>query len=272
MWEKAYQSVRSVEMRNGISMIISKNRKWVCSVVKVCKGIWKVVLQLIFPPRCPICDGIQAVGNRGICGECRKTVKYIRDPRCLKCGKELWEEEQEYCGDCSARTHLFSQGRALYDYGTVAGALYRFKYKGKREYGESFGEEAAFYLEDYIRRIHPDALVPVPMYPAKKRVRGYNQAEVLAKAIGRHLDIPVDADLVRRVRNTKALKALNPKERLNNLKNAFILSRNGVKLNTVIIVDDIYTTGSTIDAVAKVLIEAGVRRIYFITLAIGDGI
>lgn len=229
------------------------------------------VCDLLFPPRCPICDKVQSRADKGICPDCRKKIKYIREPRCLKCGKQLSDELQEYCRDCGEKMHLFIQGRALYDYGTVAGALYKFKYKGKKEYGEIFGEEMAFFLGDYIRRIAPDALVPVPMYPAKERRRGYNQAQVLAESLGKHLNLPVEAGLVKRIRNTKALKALNPKERLNNLKNAFNLVGNGVKLNTIIIVDDIYTTGSTVDAVAEIFLKAGVKNIYFIALAIGEG-
>ena len=189
----------------------------------------------------------------------------------MKCGKQLSDGEQEYCRDCSVRKHFYKHGRALYDYGSVAGAIYKFKYKGKKAYGEIFGEEMAYFLGDYIRRIGPDALVPVPMYSTKKRTRGYNQAEVLAAVLGRHLNLPVEADLIKRVKNTRALKALNPKERLNNLKNAFILEGNSVKLKTIIIVDDIYTTGSTIDTVAKVFLDAGVKNIYFVTLAIGEG-
>jgi len=241
-------------------------------VDKNCKRIMDAAWNLIFPPRCPVCDGIVKNGKREICESCRPKVKYITEPRCLKCGKHLSEEEQEYCRDCSARPHLYRQGRALYDYGSVAGAIYRFKYKEKREYGDVFGEELAYFLGDYIRRIRPDALIPVPLYPMKERVRGYNQAKVLAEVLGKHLNIPVESDLVRRNRNTKALKSLNSKERLNNLKNAFILSKNSVKLKTIIIVDDIYTTGSTIDAVSEVLLKAGVENIYFITLAIGQGI
>lgn len=241
------------------------------------KGIhpWQSVLErwfdLLFPPRCPICDRVQSRKMKQICPECRKKIKYIREPRCMKCSKQLADSEQEYCRDCEKNRHLFVQGRVLYDYGTVAAALYGFKYKGKKEYGRVFGEELAFFLEDYIRRIEPDALIPVPMYAGKKRARGYNQAEILAQTLGEYLNLPVRTDLVRRIHNTRALKSLNPKERLNNLKNAFILEGNGVKLNTIIIVDDIYTTGSTIDAVAKVLLEAGVKQVYFVALAAGEG-
>lgn len=229
-------------------------------------------LNLLFPPRCPFCDKIQKVSAAGICEECRQKIVYITEPRCLKCGKQLAQEETEYCRDCNKKMHKFCQGRALYDYGSVAGAIYRFKYKGKREYGKIFGEEMVYFLGDYIRYIHPDVLLPVPLHPVRESIRGYNQASVLAKVIGKALNIPVEAHLVKRIQNTKALKGLNSKERVNNLKNAFILDRNSVKLDTVIIVDDIYTTGSTIDAIADLLLEAGVKKVFFITLAIGAGV
>lgn len=235
------------------------------------QNIYDILMELLFPPRCPICDKIQNRKEKGICPDCRKKIRYIREPGCMKCSKPLSDEEQEYCKDCSEIDHYYKQGRALFGYRTIDRAIYKFKYKGRKEYGEILGEEMAYFLGDYIRRIKPDALIPVPMYSAKKRVRGYNQAEVLANMLGKCLNVPVRADLVKRVKNTRALKVLNRKERLNNLKNAFILEGNSVKLKTIIIVDDIYTTGSTIDGVAEVFQKAGVRNIYFVTLAIGEG-
>ena len=189
----------------------------------------------------------------------------------MKCSKPLMDKEREYCRDCESHPHYYVQGRALYEYESVARGIYRFKYKGKKSCGEVFGREMAMHLGDYIQRIGADALVPVPVHPSRERLRGYNQAKVLADTIGSELNIPVRSDLIRRTRKTKALKTLNPKERLNNLKNAFILDGNGVKLNTIIIVDDIYTTGSTIDAMAKVFLESGVKKVYFVVLAIGEG-
>jgi len=239
---------------------------------KIWKRIGEGVLNLLFPPRCPFCESIQKIHAPGICPECSQKLIYIREPRCMKCGKQLAQEEKEYCRDCTTHSHLFCQGRALYQYSSVAGAIFRFKYKGKKEYGRIFGEEMAYFLGDYIRYLRPDALIPVPLHPVRRRIRGYNQSQVLAEVVGSCLNIPVKSDLVRRIRNTRALKTLNSKERLNNLKNAFILDRNGVKLDTVIIVDDIYTTGTTIDALAKVLLEAGVKKVFFITLAIGEGV
>ncbi len=236
------------------------------------KTIVKMAGRLLYPPRCPICDEVVPVWNRGICEACLKKVKYVLPPQCCKCGKHVNEPEEEFCRDCGEKTHFFTAGRALYEYGTVSKALYRYKYCGRREYAEVFGEEIAYYLADFLQHIKPDALIPVPMHPRKERLRGYNQAALLADAVSEHTQIPVCNNLVKRIRNTRPLKLLNPEERLNNLKKAFILSENGVKLEVVVIIDDIFTTGSTIDAMAGLLLEAGVREVYFITLAIGETI
>ena len=232
----------------------------------------KILGELVFPPRCPICDVPVPLGDKGICGACLKKIKYVENPRCLKCGKHVYEETVEYCEDCSRVVHFYREGRALYEYKEVSSAIYRFKYGGRQEYAKVFGEELAYYLGDYIHSLNPDALVPVPMYAGKERRRGYNQATLLAKALGEALQIPVCDKIIKRVKNTKPLKLLNPEERLNNLKKAFILTENGVKLSTIVIIDDIYTTGSTIDTIAKVFLESGVENIYFVTLAIGETI
>ena len=230
------------------------------------------IVRLVFPLRCPVCDGIVTVFGSRICPDCRKKLKYITSPRCLKCGKQVDNGEQEYCLDCSRKEHLFVSGRALYEYESAASSIYRFKYGNRREYADFFGEEVARHLGDYIRRIGPDALIPVPLHPARRRRRGYNQAELLAKAISGYTGIAVCDKILIRTKNTAPLKRLNPRERQNNLKKAFNIRGNDVKLKTVIVVDDIYTTGSTMDAVAGVLLAAGVERIFFITLACGRGL
>lgn len=238
----------------------------------VLKKILDMAGRLLFPARCPICDEVVKVGETGICRECARKVQYVMPQRCCKCGKHLWQEEEEYCADCNERTHYFDAGRALYEYASVNKSLYRLKYSSRAEYAEVFGEEIAFYLKDFLQQIKPDALIPVPMHPKKERSRGYNQSVLLARAVGRNTNIPVYENYVRRVRNTVPLKFLNPEERLNNLKKAFILTENSVKLEVVVIVDDIFTTGSTIDEMSKVLRQSGVQKIYFITLAIGETI
>ena len=114
--------------------------------------------------------------------------------------------------------------------------------------------------------------MPVPLHKSRMRKRGYNQARVLAGELSALTGIPVYADWIGRVEKTVPMKDLPAAERQNNLKRAFKILRNDVKLNTIIIIDDIYTTGSTIDAMSRELRNVGVRRIYFITLAIGRGI
>lgn len=234
------------------------------------KNTFDLLGRLLFPPRCPICDEPRKIGENGICLDCLPKLKYVENPRCLKCGKHINSDDEEFCEDCNRVTHYYLEGRALYDYKVIAPAIYRFKYSGRREYAEVFGEEMAYYLGGFFNLISPDALIPVPMYPAKERQRGYNQAALLARALGKNLQIPVYEDLVKRVKNTVPLKVLNPEERLNNLKKAFILEENSVKLNTVVIIDDVYTTGSTIDEIAKLLLEESEKKIYFVTLAIGE--
>ena len=113
----------------------------------------------------------------------------------------------------------------------------------------------------------------MPLYRGKLRKRGYNQAACLARALGRSLELPVDEKLVKRVRNTAPMKHLNPTERQNNLKKAFIIGRNDVKLyDRIILVDDIYTTGTTLDEIAALLKSHGVSEVYCVTLACGAGL
>ena len=227
---------------------------------------------LLYPRRCPVCDRAVKPFGSLVCETCAKEPVYIKEPCCMKCGKELGGEETEYCGDCMRRRHLFDRGRALFDYKSVADSIYRFKYKGRQEYAAYYAECMSARMGEWILKCRPDALVPVPIHNSKRYVRGYNQAEVLAKELGSILHIPVETNLIKRVRKTSPMKDLSVSERQNNLKRAFKICRNDVKLSTIIIIDDIYTTGSTIDAMSYELRKTGVKRIYFVSLAIGKGV
>ena len=231
-----------------------------------------MLTDLLYPRRCPVCDRAVAPFGSLICASCVKKPVYIKAPYCMKCGKELEEEETEYCGDCMRGRHLFDRGRALFAYKSMSDSIYRFKYRGRQEYAAYYAACMARRMGDWILRCKPDALVPVPVHASKRRSRGYNQAEVLARELGAILHIPVEAGLIRRIRKTAPMKDLSAAERQNNLKRAFKICRNDVKLSTIIIIDDIYTTGSTIDAMSYELRRAGVKRIYFASLAIGRGL
>lgn len=238
---------------------------------KIIRFFYGMFLDLIYPRRCPVCDkAVKPFGNL-ICEECKKKIEYVRAPYCQKCGKELKDKRAVFCHDCAHKEHKYDRGMALFAYPCVADSIYRFKYRGRREYGAYYGERMASILGNRILSLKPDALVPVPIHSSKKKMRGYNQAEVLAKEVGRRLNIPVETNLIKRIRKTVPMKDLSAQERQNNLKKALKICRNDVKLNTIIIVDDIYTTGSTIDAMSEELRKAGIKYIYFAALAIGNG-
>lgn len=224
----------------------------------------------IYPPRCPVCDGILAAGSM-ICPECRTKIQTVEEPVCKRCGKPLSDERREYCSDCARGQHKFRQGKAVFVYrGEIRQSMYRFKYSNRREYAAFYAKEAAELYREWILANQIEVIVPVPMYRRKKRVRGYNQAEVFARALGREIGLPV-AELAERVRDTVPQKELNDRERQYNLKNAFQLVPNIVEYNQILLVDDIYTTGSTVDAVSEVLLAAGVKNIYYICISIGTG-
>lgn len=237
--------------------------------VKNCK---KTIISLIYPVRCPVCDLPARDKKRGICPQCRNTLEYTPGPNCIKCGKHVERDDQAFCADCRKRVHRFEQGVALYDYRSASASLYRFKYAGRAEYGHFFGNELANRFGKRITEWGIQAIVPVPIHSSRRRVRGYNQAEEIADALGERMEIPVIKDWVIRAKRTIPQKELGPEERQNNVKKAFIIGRSDVKLETIVIIDDIYTTGSTVDAMAQLFQKAGVRKIYVITLAIGRGL
>ncbi len=227
------------------------------------------LLNLIYPRRCPMCDLILGKDETYICSTCANQVEFVRDAYCMKCGKPVLKE-QEYCRDCMVRPHRFDSGRVLFVYeGALKKSIYRFKYAGRKEYAQAYAYFAQRELGEFIRRIAPDALIPVPLHRRRFRKRGYNQAELFAVALGKRMGVPVERKLVQRTRNTLPQKELDPSARQNNLKKAFKLCRNDVKLNTIIIIDDIYTTGSTMDAVAEQFRRVGVQKIYFLAISGG---
>lgn len=232
---------------------------------------YREALSVLYPRHCPVCDEIVDQTNEKICLSCMRQLKIMTPPWCVKCGKKI-NEGEELCKDCMEKTHIFIRGRALYEYGSAAETVYRFKYGGRREYADYFGEQMGDFLGEYILSRKPDALVPIPLHKKRMIVRGYNQAELLAKAIGRQLGIPVITDYLIRVKNTIPQKKLNPAERQNNLKKAFNITKNDVKLKSIILVDDIYTTGATMDEAASVLLHAGAEKVYYVTLTCGESV
>ena len=229
-------------------------------------------MDMIYPRICPLCNEVLWEKDVRVCGKCRDEIEYITQPFCMKCGKSIDDEEGEYCSDCRRHEHLFTAGRAVFQYkNDIRRSIHGFKYKNKREFAPFYGEEIEKCLGRWISSVAPDALIPVPLHRKKQSQRGYNQAELIADEVGRRFSIPVVNDLVYRVKRTVPQKELSDDLRKKNMKKAFKLAENIVKLDVVMVIDDIYTTGSTMDAISEVLKDGGVNEIYCLSLSIGNG-
>lgn len=230
------------------------------------------IVNLLYPRRCPVCDEPVPVGEELICDRCRKDIRYIKQPRCKKCGKHIEDVTRIFCIDCEKNKHYFDYGYALYDYQSMKNSVYRFKYQNRREYAAFYAKDIYEHLGSQIQTMEAQAFIPVPLHADKLKQRGYNQAELITKELSKLTGIPNCSNLIKRVRKTVPQKELDAAGRQNNLKKAFNITSDVVKLNKTIVVDDIYTTGTTIDAVTQILRQQGVRNVFFITLCIGEGI
>jgi len=229
------------------------------------------VVDYLFPRRCAICD-IAIERNELICESCERQVNYEYKDTCQKCGRHIGNSDKIFCYDCSRKIHEFDKGYSVFDYQQIKASLYRFKYLGRAEYAKYYAYETYNQFKEVILELKADALVPVPIHKKRKRERGYNQAYEIAKELSKLIDIPVVDNFVIRKKSTIPLKFLDEKGRANNLKKAFTIGSNSVKLRTIIIIDDIYTTGATIDEISRVCRKAGVRKIYFLTVASGKAL
>lgn len=227
-------------------------------------------LDFLYPRRCPICKDIVISNDELICPLCEKRIPLIKEPTCKKCGKQLENMEQEYCFDCSSRRHTFQEGIALVVYNElIQNSLSDAKYHNIRQNYDYFCYCIAKIYQDKIYMWKPDVMIAVPLHPSRKRKRGFNQAEEITLRLSNYLNIPYDFHVLKRIKKTLPQKVLNEKQRVKNLQDAFYIFQDAKIYENVVLVDDIYTTGSTIQACTDVLKRMGVKNIYFIAIAIG---
>lgn len=236
----------------------------------------KELLDFIYPRRCPICGDIVVPKDEKACIDCKPLLQIIKEPRCKKCSKPIDNDEKEYCFDCETKHFHYKKGYALWVYDKrMRKSIADFKYHNRKEYSDFYVEEILKHYSLSLIEMGVDALIPIPIHRSKLKTRGYNQAQILASKLGKELDILVINDLLIRDKRTLPQKGLNDKERLKNLIQAFSLDKEKHKtyndINKVVLVDDIYTTGSTIEACTNILQQNGVMEVYYISLCIGKG-
>lgn len=190
----------------------------------------------------------------------------------MKCGKPISRMDVEYCPDCAKYAHVFDRGTAAFTYtGRLRQSVYRMKADNRREYLDFYAVAMLQALRPRLGLWQPQLVLPVPMYWRKKCVRGYNQSELLAKIVGRLAGLPVDCRALACVRTHTAQKLLGRRERMQNLRGSFLLKKELPGVERVLLVDDVYTTGSTMDELARVLKQSGIQKVYFLVLCTGRG-
>ncbi|MBR4515597.1 MAG: ComF family protein [Lachnospiraceae bacterium] len=229
-------------------------------------------LKYIYPPSCPYCGEVLEASETDVCAACKPRLSYVKEPTCFKCGCEIEDGTEELCADCRRVEHGFVRGFSAFNYVDPADkACAAFKYRNGREYAAYFAGEIIKKHGKHIKEIAPEVLVPVPIHKRKLNKRGYNQAELLARELSRITGIPVDTELIIRKVNTPPQKKYDPVKRANNVKTAFISSEKIVQYKSAMLVDDIYTTGATIDACTAALKGMGIEKTYFVSICIGKG-
>lgn len=231
----------------------------------------RTAADLLFPRRCPVCGGVAMPKGRLICPACLKQLSFVSSPACMKCGKEIGSRDQEYCTDCIRRKKSFERGFALLNYDSRAAAsMAAVKYHNKREYLDFYARAAALRFEKQFRQAGIQVIVPVPVHASRLKTRGFNQAAVLAERLSTELEIPWE-ELLIRVKKTDPQKSLGSAERLKNLRGAFEAEQKAGKWERVLLVDDIYTTGSTAEICSRALLKTGVKQVFVFAVCIGHG-
>jgi ComF family protein len=221
---------------------------------------WASLTDLLFPPQC---GGCRAAGSLW-CAACRVEVKPVEAPWCEKCGEP--NTPARLCSKCRAQPLQIEKIRSVALFlGPLRQGIHRFKYERLAGLADPFGA----LLADYWRAnlLAADWLVPVPLHPSRERDRGYNQSNLLAQRLAAKVGLPVSAHGLRRTRVTAVQMELNAAQRKDNVAGAFACDDVRLRGARVIVIDDVCTTGATLDACAEALLKTGAASVMGLTLA-----
>jgi ComF family protein len=249
--------------------VLDRGRNWATAL-----------LDLVFPPFCPVCRQRLGDGRRDpLCGSCWQRIERIVGPYCRTCGlpflrfggidRDGGHSEAHLCGECRRRRPPFAYARSAAQYGEVAReAMHAFKFGRRRALASPLGDLLAEINDEALPEGRPDLLIPVPLYPAREHERGFNQSLLLARRLGRAWRIPVRTDVLVRTVPTPPQSELGAEARRANVRGAFSLRRPELCAGRhVIVVDDVFTTGSTVAACARCLKKGGARAVGVLTVA-----
>jgi ComF family protein len=220
------------------------------------------ILDLLFPPRCV---GCQSFGT-WFCEECLGVVPRVEPPFCIRCGGAVERSTSRLCARCRTAPLKIDRIRsAVYFEGTLRDAVHKFKYNGVTALAKPLGD----LLAEYWSR-HPvpvDVLVPVPLHKNRLRKRGFNQAGLLAQQLSKQADLAMNEHTLVRQRATASQIDLGTEERKTNVRGAFRCTTGALANRRVLLIDDVCTTGSTLEACAVALKDGGTRSVEALTLA-----
>ncbi|MBN2398041.1 MAG: ComF family protein [Deltaproteobacteria bacterium] len=240
----------------------------ICEATEAISGLG----DLLFPPTCPTCGAVLVRPGEGpFCADCASTVRLTISPLCPTCGVPFPAAfgEDHLCEECILSPPPFTVARSWGRYeGVLLDAIHLFKYRGDISVGEALGRMMAQASYDSLAIGRYSLVIPVPLHPSRLRRRGFNQSLILAREVSRRHSMPLDFSVLRRTVYTEAQVTLSGKERKENVRGVFeVNDRSRVRGRRVLVIDDVYTTGSTVMECARVLIKNGAREVAVLTLA-----
>ena len=232
----------------------------------------KALLDTLFPPLCHGCrQFIPDAGKLHLCADCRAGSRAITSPCCPVCGIPFLTEAgiDHRCGACLSDPPRFDAARsAVLFEGAVRELIHRFKYSSKVQHGRPLALLAAGHLAGFAGECAADLVIPVPLHVKRLRERGFNQAVLLGEILAKQWGLPLSRRNLRRTRWTEPQISLTAAERKQNVQGAFSLSdRAAVKDRKILLVDDVFTTGSTVAECARTLKKGGAKAVYVVTVA-----
>jgi ComF family protein len=233
------------------------------------------LVSVIFPAGCRICDGLLSDSRRvPICSPCLSSFERIPSAICEVCGRPLpgltrEEAQLRLCPACLDKTYAFDCARSFAIYqGPLVKAILLLKFEQIEPLGAWFAERLAELVQGEAEKLAADVVVPVPLHRDREKERGYNQAALIARPLAKRLRLPHKAVLLMRTRARPDKRILSLEERWESVRGAFA-TRPGSQVDNlrVLLVDDVLTTGATLDACARALRQAGAKSVIGLTVA-----